>query len=185
VFATWLAVCWTPWSLAADRYVIDTVHSAPEFEFKHLGVTTQSGRFDRASGNVTLDLAARKGSVTYEVDTRTLNMGYGAESPESPAYRLFDVAHFPTITFTSSRLIFDDNRKVVAAQGQLRLLGVSRPLTVTVKNFRCALSQMTARPMCAGDATAVVKRSEFGMVRFIPFVSDEIVVNIPVEAYKD
>src|SRR5450631_2651296 len=119
-------------ALAADSYMLDTVHSAPVFEFKHLGITTQSGRFNRAGGTVTLDPAARKGSVNYEVETSSLNMGYGAEGPESPGYQLFDVGHFPKITFSSSKLTFGKAGSVVAAEGQLNLLGVSRPLTVSV-----------------------------------------------------
>jgi polyisoprenoid-binding protein YceI len=39
--------------------------------------------------------------------------------------------------------------------------------------------------MCAGNISATVKRSEFGMMRYIPAISDEVKVSIPIEAYKD
>jgi polyisoprenoid-binding protein YceI len=39
--------------------------------------------------------------------------------------------------------------------------------------------------MCAADITAILKRSDYGMTKYIPTVSDEIKINVPVEAYKD
>jgi len=172
-------------TFAADRYTLDWAHSAPVFEFKHLGLTTQTGRFDKAAGVVVLDLRARKGSVTYEVETASLNMGFGTETPDSPGYRLFDVTRFSKVTFKSTKLIFDDGNRVIAADGQLTMLGVTRPLTVTVTGFKCSVNQMNRKMMCAGDVTATIMRSQFGMVGYIPGISDEIKVSVPVEAYKD
>jgi polyisoprenoid-binding protein YceI len=39
--------------------------------------------------------------------------------------------------------------------------------------------------MCAADVSAIIKRSDFGMTKYIPTVSDEIRISVPVEAYKD
>jgi polyisoprenoid-binding protein YceI len=150
-----------------------------------MGVTTQSGRFNKADGTVMLDFDARNGSIFYEIDTRSLNMGYGTENIDSPGYRLFDVGHFPKITFKSSKLYFGENNKIIAADGQLSLLGVTRPLTVKVNHFQCSMSRMMNRTMCTADVTATVIRSEFGMLDFIPSISDEVNIYIPVEAYKD
>lgn len=172
-------------AFAADRYSLDALHSIPEFEFKHLGLTTQTGRFDKAGGVVTLDFMARSGSVTYEVETGSLNMGFGTESPDSPGYRLFEVTKFPKIIFRSNNLVFNRNNEVIAAKGRLTMLGVTRPLTVSVNHFNCSVNPMNKKEMCSGEIKANIKRSEFGMVRFIPGISDEINVSIPIEAYKD
>ncbi len=172
-------------ALAADRYTMDSLHSIPVFEFSHLGVTTQSGRFDKAKGTVVLDLVAHNGSVNYEVETATLNMGYGTETPDSPGYRLFDVARFPKIIFRSTKLIFDQNNAIVAAKGELSLLGVTKPLTVQVNRFKCSVNPMNKKKMCACEVTATIKRSEFGMVRYLPGISDEVTISVPVEAYKE
>lgn len=171
-------------TFAADSYTLDSAHSIPVFEFKHLDVTTQSGRFDKVAGTVVLDLSAQKGSVIFEIETASLNMGFGTEKPDSPGYSLFEVMRFPKITFRSTRLIFSNN-EVIAAEGQLTLLGVTKPLTVAVNHFKCSANPMNKKMMCAGDVTATFKRSEFGMVRYIPGISDEIKINVPVEAYKN
>ena len=83
---------------------MDSLHCIPVFEFKHLGMTTQSGRFDRARGNVVIDLAAHAGSIYYEIESASLNMGFGTDTRDSPGFRLFEVTKFPTITFRSDNL---------------------------------------------------------------------------------
>jgi len=180
-----LAAVFVAPALAADRYTIDSTHSIPAFEFSHLELTTQTGRFDRVAGVVVLDLAARKGSVTYEIETASLNMGFGTEKPSSPGYYLFQVDKYPKIIFKSSKLIFDDNKDVIAADGRFTMLGVTKPLRVAVDHFKCSVNPMNKKPMCTGNITATIKRSDFGMVRFIPAISDEVKINVPLEAYKD
>ena len=170
---------------AADSYTMDPIHCIPVFEITHLGMTTQSGRFDKASGKVILDPAAHKGSVFYEVDAASLNMGFGTEKPDSAGYRLFEVTKFPTITFKSDNLFFDGNGKVIVAKGQLTLLGVTKPVTVWVSRYKCSVNPLNKKMTCAGNISAVVKRSEFGMVEYLPLISDEIKISVPVEAYKD
>jgi len=86
--------------------------------------------------------------------------------------------------FKSDRLIFV-NQKVVAADGQFTMLGVTKPLTVTVNNFQCGISPIDKKQVCSGDITAMLKRSDFGLTKYIPAVSDEVSVNISVDAYKD
>jgi len=161
------------------------VHSIPEFEFKHLGVTTQTGRFDKARGTVVLDRAARSGSVTYEVDTASLNMGFGTESPDSAGYQLFEVVKFPKIIFLSNKLLFNQKGEVIGARGRLTILGVTNPLTIAVNHFTCAVNPLLKKEMCAGEIKATIKRSQFGMVKYIPGISDEIDISVPIEAYKD
>lgn len=170
---------------AADTYTIDSTHSIPVFEFSHLELTTQTGRFDRAAGTVVLDLAARKGSVTYEIETASLNMGFGTETPSSPGYYLFKVDKYPRISFASNKLIFARGGTVTAAEGRFTMLGVTKPLTVKVEGFKCSMNPMNRKAMCTGNITATIKRSDFGMVRFIPAISDEIKISVPVEAYKN
>jgi polyisoprenoid-binding protein YceI len=170
---------------AADHYTLDSGHSVPEFRFTHSGLTTQSGRFDSARGTIVLDRATRTGRVHYEIDTASLDMGFGTEQPDSPGFRLFDVRRFPKITFDSDRLQFGPQAEVVAADGTLRLLGVARPQRVQVDHFQCALNPMNAKQMCTGEVSATLKRSDFGMRDFIPAISDEIRIRVPVEAYKD
>lgn len=172
-------------TFAAKNYTMDSSHCIPVFEFKHLGLTTQSGRFDKVNGTVSIDRDAHVGSVIFNIETASLNMGFGTATSNSPGYNLLEVTKFPTMTFKSDKLFFDDKKNVVAAAGQLTLLGITKPITVWVSRFKCSVNPMFQKMMCAGNISARLNRSEFGMLSYIPAISDEIKINIPIEAYKD
>jgi len=171
-------------AFSANTYTFDPEYTIPVFEVGHLGFTTQRGRFDKAEGKVILDVAAKKGSVEFTVFTKSLDMGSRAWTIHVSSEGLFDVEKYPTMTFKSDTLIFE-NDKVVAAEGQFTLLGVTKPLTVTVNRFACAPNPVNKKFMCAGDISATIKRSDFGMTKYIPTVSDDIKISVPVEAYRD
>lgn len=170
---------------ASEKYTIDPAHTIPTFEVNHLGFTTQRGRFDKASGKIVLDLAAGKGSVDVVIDTGSLDMGSPSWTAHLADEGLFNVKAYPTMTFKSDHLIFDGDKRVVAAEGVLTLIGVAKPVVVKVNNFKCAVNPLNSKPLCAGDVTAEIKRSDFGMTKYLSAVSDMVKINVPVEAYKD
>jgi polyisoprenoid-binding protein YceI len=180
-----------PWLLSTglastdETYTLDAAHSKAEFEFTHLGVSTQNGRFDRVSGTVAFDPAHHRGSVHYEIDTNSLNMRTGTEKPDAPGFRFFRVNLFPKIVFQSSELQFDGRGNVIAAEGKLTMLGVSHPVHLSVEHFGCGTSPVNGRHVCAADIHAVIRRSEFGLLDYMGAISDEVLVHIPVEAYRD
>ncbi len=171
-------------AFAADSYTVDPRHTFPMFEVNHMGFSTQRGRFNQSSGNITLDTAAKKGSVELTIATASLDMGLDKWDEHLKSEDFFNVAQFPTMHFTSDKLVFDGD-KVVAAEGSFTLLGVTKPLTLTVSNFRCAPHPMNKKQTCGADITATFKRSEFGMTKYVPGVSDEVKISTPVEAVKD
>jgi len=169
---------------AADSYTIDSRHTFPVFEVNHMGFSTQRGRFNKSSGKIVLDTAAKKGSVELTIETASLDMGLDKWDEHMKSDEFFNVAQFPVMRFVSDKLVFDGD-KVVAAEGSFTLLGVTKPLTLTVSNFRCAMHPMAKKPACGADITATLKRSGFGMTKFLPAVSDEVKIIVPVEAIKD
>lgn len=171
-------------ALATDSYTIDPNHTFPVFEVNHLGFTTQRGRFDKTSGKVTLDMAAKKGSVELNIDTTSLDMGFAKWNEHMSADGFFNVAKYPSMSFKSTKLIFEGD-KVVAADGEFTLLGVTKPLRLTVNAFRCGENPIIKKQMCGADVSATIKRSDFGMTKYVPAVSDDIKISSPVEAYKD
>lgn len=171
-------------AFSADTYTFDPEYTIPVFEVGHLGFTTQRGRFDKAEGKAVLDFKEKKGSVEFTVLTKSLDMGSKAWTFHVSSEGLFNVEKFPTMTFKSDNLIFD-NGKVVAAEGQFTLLGVTKPLKVTVNRFACAPNPINGKFMCTGDIAATIKRSEFGMTKYIPTVSDDIQISVPVESYRN
>jgi polyisoprenoid-binding protein YceI len=171
-------------AFAADSYTIDPEFSPPNFHIARVGFSSQSGTFKKTHGTVTLDLSAKKGSVDFTIDTASIDMGTTAWSSHLADEGLFNVKKYPTMNFKSDNLIFSGN-KVVAAEGQFTMLGVTKPLKVVVRNFQCGVSPIDKRQLCSGDISANMKRSDFGLTKYIPAVSDEVTISVPVDAYKN
>lgn len=185
VFATLaLAGSFAVTAVAADTYTIDPNHTFPVFEVNHLGYSVQHGRFNKTSGNITLDMAAKKGSVDLTIETTSLDMGFPLWDEHMSADGFFNTAKFPTMTFKSNKLVFKDG-KVVAAEGDFTMLGVTKPLTVIVNGFVCGDHPMNKKAMCGANIGGTIKRSDFGMTKYVPAISDEVKIHVPVEAYKN
>ena len=59
----------------AENYTIDPLYTIPTFDISHLGFTTQSGRFNKMAGRISLDIPARKGSVDLTIYTASIEIG--------------------------------------------------------------------------------------------------------------
>jgi polyisoprenoid-binding protein YceI len=168
----------------ADTFAIDPNHTWPLFEVNHLGFTTQRGRFDKTSGKIQLDMDKKTGAVDLTIDADSINMGLAKWNEHLKSADFFNVAQFPSIRYQSDKLIFQGNTPV-AAEGALTLLGVTKPLKVTIQRFSCGINPINLKRLCAADIEAVLKRSEFGMTKYLPAVGDEVKVLAPVEAYRE
>jgi polyisoprenoid-binding protein YceI len=168
-------------ALAQETYNIDPNHTFPTFEVGHGGISMQRGSFSKTTGKVTLDRAAKKGTIDVTIDTSTVNTNQAARDGVLKSERFFDVAKYPTMTFKASSLKFDGDN-VVGADGELTMLGVTKPVALTVMNFKCAPTMK----VCGAEVTAAIKRSEWGMKTGIPLMQgDDVKIAIPVEAVKE
>lgn len=169
---------------APESYTIDVRHTFPVFEINHLGFSTQRGRFNKASGKIVLDRAAKTGSVELVIDAASIDMGLDEWDKHMRDEDFFNVAQFPTMSFKSTRLVFDGD-KVVGAEGDFTLLGVTKPITLKVSNMNCGTHPINKKSVCGADVSGTIKRSEFGMKKYVPSVGDEVKIHVPVEAFKD
>ncbi len=169
---------------AADSYTIDSRHTFPIFEVNHLGFSTQRGRFNKSAGKIMLDTAAKSGSVELTIDTGSIDMGIDKWDEHMKSADFFNAAAHPTITFKSTKINFDGD-KLASANGDLTMLGVTKPVTLALSGFRCGEHPMLKKIVCGVDATTTIKRSDFGMKYGIPAIADEVKLLVPVEAIKD
>ncbi len=172
-------------ALAAPvTYVIDTTHTLPRFEYSHFGYSTQLSRFDKTTGKITLDRAARTGSVAVEIDAKSVDTGYPVFNEHIQGADFFDTANNPVITFKSSAVKFKGD-KVVSVIGDLTIKGVTKPVTLKVTSFKCMPHPMLKKDACGANATTVVKRSDFNMGKYAPYVGDAVTLTLPVEAIAE
>ena len=169
----------------AQTYQIDPRHSHVSWAAAHFGVSTYRGKFTRSSGSVTIDRATKTGSVQVVLDTASQQSGDDRLDKHLAGEDFFNVAKFPTLSFGAPnvQLVGDAPTRV---EGTLSMLGVSRPVTLEVIRFRCMDHPFQkTRELCGGDAAVTIKRSEWGMKHLIPAVSDEIKLDIQLEAVRD
>jgi len=169
---------------AAESYTLDPAHSFPHFSINHLGFSTMQGRFDKTSGKVTLDRAAKSGSVDIAIESSSVSTGFGKRDDHLKSPDFFNAAEFPAITFKSSSVKFKGDTPATV-EGNLTLLGVTKPVTLTIDAFKCGANPMSKKDECGAAASAQIKRSDFGMKFGLPAIGDDIKLVFEVEAIKD
>lgn len=169
---------------APETYNMDPAHTAPRFEYSHFGYSNQLHRFDKTSGKIVLDRAARTGSVEVTIDAKSVNTGLGLFNGHIQGEDYFDTARYPTITFTSTKVRFEGD-KPAAVDGNLTIKGVTKPVTLTVTSFHSMPHPFVKKDAIGANATAKIKRSDFNMGKDAPAVSDEVTLSIAVEAIKE
>lgn len=168
---------------APATYTIDPTHTYAGYEVNHLGLSVQNGVFTKVSGTVNLDEAAKKGSVDVSIDAASISTYFGKRDEHLKGADFFNVAKYPTLTFKSTELKYDGNR-LAAVKGNLTLLGVTRPVTLTVTQVAKKEHPMLKKEAYGVNAVGTIKRSEFGMGYGLPGIADEVKLNIALEAVK-
>jgi polyisoprenoid-binding protein YceI len=167
-----------------ETYVIDQGHTFPRFSYSHFGYSTQLSRFNKTSGKVTWDRAARTGAVDVVIDMKSVDTGSSAFNEHIQGEDFLDTGRYPTATFKSTAVRFDGD-KPVAIDGNLTMKGVTRPVTLTVTSFQAMPHPMLKRDAIGANATATVKRSDFNAGKYAPYVGDEVTIGLALEAIKE
>ena len=186
LLGTLVAAIAIPAVAAEESFVVEPVHSQPTFETQHIGMSPQRGNFGKVTGKVTLDRAEKKGTINITIDATSIRTFDTRLDAIVKGERFFNVEKFPTVTFKSDKVTFDSDR-VVGVEGDLTMVGVTKPVSLKVVNFVCGENPFNKKPMCGAEATATIKRSDWGMTDGLKISNpgDEIKLMIPIEAYKE
>lgn len=166
-----------------ETYVVDPLHTVTTFSVSHLGLSVQRGSFGKTTGTVVLDRAGKKGSIDVAIDATTVTSGSQPRETMLKGEDYFNAAQFPTISFKSTDLKFDGDR-VVGADGELTMRGVTKPVMLSVVDFKCATHPMTKKPACGAEVAATVKRSDFGMTKNQASTADDVKIAVAIEALQ-
>ncbi|HMW17355.1 MAG TPA: YceI family protein [Accumulibacter sp.] len=178
-----LALCNTAAFAEPVTYVIEPTHSYPRFEYNHLGFSTQVQRFNKTSGTIVLDRAARNASVDITIDAKSVDTGYSLFNEHLQGEDFLDTARYPTITYRSTAVKFEGD-KPVSIDGNLTIKGVTKPVTLTITGFQQMAHPMLKKDTIGANAVTKIKRSEFNAGKHAPYVSDELTLTLAVEALK-
>ena len=157
-----LALLAAPVAAQPVTYAIDPTHTFPSFEADHMGMSVWRGKFNKSAGEITLDKTAGTGHVAVTVDMASADFGLDTLNTEMAKPEYFDTAHHPTATYEGRLADFVDG-KPTQVVGQLTFRGVTRPVTLAIRSFKCMPHPLFKRDWCGADASATIDRAAFGM----------------------
>ena len=166
---------------ASDSYNLEPTHSYVEFHYNHLGFSNPSGKWF-ATGKINYesqDIAKSSANITIQVGDIVTGVPILNEHLTSAMF--FDVKKYPTATFIGNK-VTNIKGKQFDLGGELTVHGVTKPVILHVTQNALAVNPMNDTTTAGFSATATIKRSDFGIASFIPAVSDEIRLNVEVEA---
>ncbi|HKS55754.1 MAG TPA: YceI family protein [Steroidobacteraceae bacterium] len=162
----------------ATEFMLDPSRTVVAFEMRSMG-TLQRGEFRHTAGTVTLDSAAERGELAIVIDARSLQARNAATTRFVCGPAMLDTAAHPEIAYRAQHIVFSHG-KPARIEGELTLLGVTRSVPLHVSSYDCS-DESAAGDRCAIVATAHVKRSAFGMTRYMLFASDDVKLAIQAE----
>lgn len=168
---------------APEHFTLDPEHTYPSLEVPHMGISVFRGKFLRTSGKVTLDRAAQTGSVEVKIDAASVDFGHDKVNEHVRSKDFLNVARYPTISYKGALKFSDGTPR--SADGQLTLLGVTKPVKLTIHSFNCIEHPMLKKEYCGADAEAEFHRADFGMTYYSEGELGKVHVRIQVEALKD
>lgn len=170
---------------APVTYQIDPAHTYPSFEADHFGgMSVWRGKATKTSGSIVLDQAAKSGSVDITVDAGSIDFGHAKLNERAKSPELFDVAKYPTITYKGTLGGFKGDAPT-EVDGQITMHGVTKPLKLTLNQFKCMQNPMLKKEVCGADASATLDRSQFGIDDGVKYgFKMEVKLQIQVEGIR-
>jgi polyisoprenoid-binding protein YceI len=167
-----------PDDIAPGVYTIDSKETLVRYTTIHMGFNAFWGTFPGATGTLTLDpknVAAAKLEVRVPiagVETTNRELDHELFSDE-----FFDGENHHAMQFTSTSVTRTGPR-TARVVGNLSLHGITRPVALDVTFTGAGPNSFSKVPTLGFHAEGMVRRSDFGMAKFVPIVSDETQITI-------
>lgn len=167
---------------APVEYVLDPGHTQIEASYNHFGYSNITLRFEEFEGSLIYDAenpSASSAKATVQVGS--VDSGVDKLDAHLESADFFDIAKFATATFASTQVEAAGEGKLKMT-GDLTIHGVTLPVSFDVSINKIGEHPMRKVPAAGFDAHATIKRSDFGVGLYAPNVSDEVKLEITVEA---
>jgi len=169
---------------APEAYILDPSHSQIIFNYNHLGYSTTYGMFSGFEGEIMFDQEdPAASSVSVSMPVMSMFTGWEARDGHFMSGDFFGASEGDLVTFTSTGIeVTGDNTAMIT--GDLSMNGVTKSVVLDAKLNQVGEHPMANTPWAGFDATTTLLRSDFGVGNFAPFISDEVNVQISIEAQK-
>jgi len=165
-----------------QTFVMDPDHTSVVFSWNHFGFSNPTADFSHVTGNIVLDdkhIARSKVDVTIPIDSVDTHVGKLTDEFKGKDY--FDQATYPEATFHSTKIVSEGANKY-RVYGDLKIKDVTKPVILNAVLNKKGQHPMEKKEAVGFNATTTIKRSEFGLDKYVPMVSDAVVVTISTEA---
>jgi len=169
----------------SSTWVSDPNHSEVDFTVTHLSISKVHGRFGNVHATLVYNEAdVTKSSVQVNIDAATADTGVAPRDSDLKSANFFDVANFPSATFTSTGVAKNGNKLTVT--GNLTLHGTTRPVTLDVEGPSGPVEGMDHKPHAGFSASTTISRTAFGIGSKFPaaMVGDDVTLNIELDVVK-
>ncbi len=171
--------------IGATTYTLEPDYTQGVFRWNHLGFSNPAAQFSQGQGTLEFDAAdPTHSSVTVTIPLSTLYTGVPALDEDFRSSDFFDTARFPTATFKSTRVQPGATKDQLKVVGELSLHGVTKPVSLDVMLVRIGTNPRTSLPTVGFEGTTTLKRSDFGLGKYVPQVSDEIELHLISQAVE-
>lgn len=163
-----------PAAVQPGAYAVEPEHTQVVFRVSHLGFTTYFGEFSGASGSLVLDPrdpAADRLEVT--IPMASVHTTSAKLDEELRGGEWFDAARFPTATFRSTR-VSPTGANSADVEGMLTLHGVTRPAVLHARFNGAGVNPLDKGYTAGFEVSGHIKRSEFGVSKYVPLVGDDV-----------
>ena len=169
---------------APEAYTLDPSHSQVVFSYDHLGFSTTYGMFSGFDGTIMFDKDdPAASSIELEIPVTSMITGWDARTKHFLSPDFFNAETAPTASFKSTAVeVTGENTAKLT--GDLSVAGQTKPVTLDVTFNKSGMHPMQQKEWMGADATATIKRSDWGLGMFAPNVSDEVELMISIEAQK-
>ena len=147
---------------ATQKWTFDVVHSSVNFTVRHMVVSKVRGRFTKWDGTLLMDEQDPSGGrVEVVIDAASIDTGVGQRDEHLRSADFFDVEHFPTITFKSTR-VEKAGAGAFKVTGDLAMHGVTRPVVLDVE-YAGSAKDPWGGVRAGFSASVSLDRKEFGL----------------------
>ncbi|MGC1618097.1 MAG: YceI family protein [Candidatus Acidiferrum sp.] len=174
-----------PVAAATSEWQIDPAHSSAQFAVKHLSISTVRGAFTSVKGTVQFDNTdITKSSVDVTIDVNSVDTRVEARDKDLRSDHFFDVEHYPTMTFKSTKIeqVAPGKLKVV---GNLTIHGITKEATLDVDGPTSPIKDPWGNQRVGLNASTKILRKDFGVgTSYGPaMIGDEISITIDAEMF--
>ncbi len=167
---------------APVTYKLDPNHTNVLASWSHFGFSNPFANFGQVDGTLVYDAEdVSKSSVEVKLPLAGLNSFTADFDEHLRSADFFDAAKYPEITFKSTKVESAGKGKLKVT-GDLTVKGVTKPAVLDVTLNKAGVQPLAKREAVGFDATTTLKRSEFGVDKYVPNVSDEVKLQITTEA---